>query len=127
MLTVIGATVTFTALVTVPYVPEIATALDAVTAEVDTENAVVVAPDAMVTDAGTRARVVLADLRATVSPPEGAGPVSVTAPEPARLPVIVDGETLTELSVTGIRVSVAERDEPLRCPRSVNDVEVLTL
>jgi hypothetical protein len=114
VLTVIGTTVTFADFVTVPYVPETVTVLEVVTPVVATENVAVVEPAATVTDVGTRTRVVFTDFSAMVMPPSGAGPVSRTVPVPARLPVMVVGETVRELNVTGVRVSVAERDEPLR-------------
>ena len=76
-----------------------------VTVSVDTVNVVLVAPAAMRTVEGTVADAVL-EVRFTVAPPEGATPLSVRNPVELVPPVTVDGETMNELSVAGLMISV---------------------
>ena len=66
----------------------------------------VVAPAATVTVAG-RVAFELLDVKPTLRPPVGAGPVSVTVPVEGLPPITVLGETLTLVTVGGLIVSVA--------------------
>ena len=80
------------------------------TALVVTVNVAVVAPAATVTLAGTCAAVVLLLDSATLAPPVGAAPLSVTVPVDEAPPVTLAGLRETEESDTvaaGFTVSVA--------------------
>jgi len=76
------------------------TALDAVTALVLTVNVALVAPAATATLEGTRAAPLLLE-SATVAPPAGAAPLSVTVPVEELPPVTLEGFSPSEASVGG--------------------------
>jgi hypothetical protein len=116
-----GAGLTVSVAVAVPplYAAEIVTAVDVVTAAVETANVAVLAPDGTVTLAGTLAAALLLASE-TVAPACGAAPVSVTVPCAPEPPVTLAGLTDTLCSAAagaggagGVTVSVAVRVEPL--------------
>ena len=74
-----------------------------------TFNVPVALPAAIVTVAGTVAAPVLELLRVITNPPVGAGPLKETVPVTAvvALPFTVVGDTVTEISVGGVTVSIA--------------------
>jgi len=73
------------------------TAVDAVTVLVLTVNVALVAPAATVTLAGTLAAAVLLLESVTSAPPDGAGPLNVTAPvEDCVPPIAVVGVSVSE-------------------------------
>ena len=76
------------------------TAVDAVTALVLTVNVALVAPATTVTLEGTRAAPLLLE-SATVAPPAGAAPLSVTVPVEELPPVTVVGFSPSEARVGG--------------------------
>jgi len=76
------------------------TALDAATALVLTVNVALVAPATTVTLEGTRAAPLLLE-SATVAPPAGAAPLSVTVPVEELPPVTLVGFSPSEASVGG--------------------------
>ena len=76
------------------------TALDAVTALVLTVNVALIAPAATATLEGTRAAPLLLE-SATVAPPAGAAPLSVTVPVEELPPVTLVGFSPSEASVGG--------------------------
>lgn len=96
-------------LVTVPVVPEIVTAVCAVTAEWLTLNVTVDLPAGTVTLAGTDPAFAAELLSETTTPPVGATPDKVTVPvtAAAELPFTEVGETLSEEIVGGTTVRVA--------------------
>ena len=77
------------------------TAVDAVTALVLTVNVALVAPAATVTLEGTVAAAVLLLESATVAPPAGAAPLSVTVPVEEFPPVTLVGFSPSEARVGG--------------------------
>jgi hypothetical protein len=89
-------------------------AVEAVTAVLVTVNVALELPALTVTDAGTTALVLLLD-NATMMPPVGAGPVSVTVPVEEVPPVTLDGLSDTTESATagGVIVSCDVRVTPL--------------
>jgi len=89
-----------------PRVPVTVAITAVVTPEVVIENVTELAPDGIVTDAGTVALNVL-EVKLTTAPPVPAGPVSVAVPV-AELPPISDvGEIEMALSAAGLIVRVA--------------------
>ena len=54
----------------------------------------------------------LLDVRLTASPPDGATPLSVTAPVEGEPPVTEVGDTVRLLRVGGVTVKIAETDVP---------------
>ncbi len=76
------------------------TALDAATALVLTVNVALVAPATTATLEGTRAAPLLLE-SATVAPPAGAAPLSVTVPVEELPPVTLVGFSPSEASVGG--------------------------
>lgn len=74
-------------------------------------NVADVEPDGIVTEAGTVALLVL-ELRATVMPPRGAGPLRVAVPVADVPPGTVFGEMLILLRVVGVIISVANFATP---------------
>jgi|SRR5882762_1228567 len=84
------------------------TVVDAATALVLTVNVAVVAPAATVTLDGTWATVVLLLESATVAPPAGAAPLSVTVPVEEFPPVTVVGFSESDERETG---AGAEEDD----------------
>ena len=86
--------------------------VEAATATVVTVNVVLVAPAAMVTDAGTVADAVLLE-RPTIAPPAGAGPFNVTVPVEEDTPETVAGFNVTVEGAKGLTVSTAGSVEPL--------------
>jgi len=81
-----GFTVSELVRVTPPYVPEIVTELEAVTAFEVAVNVPLVAPAAIVMLAGTVAALVLLLDNVTIAPPDGAAAVSVAVPVALALP-----------------------------------------
>jgi len=94
------------------------TVVDAVTALVLTVNVALVAPAATVTLEGTLAAVVLLLESATIAPPDGAGPLSVTVPvEDCTPPTTLVGFSESEERVgaggaAGVTVSEADLVAP---------------
>ena len=92
--------------------------VDAVTALVLTVNVALVAPAATVTLEGTLAAVVLLLESATIAPPDGAGPLSVTVPvEDCTPPTTLVGFSESEERVgaggaAGVTVSEADLVAP---------------
>src|SRR5438552_526890 len=84
-----------------PYVAEMLTVVDAVTAVVVTVNVAVVEPAATVTLPGTEATDGVSLDRVTPAPPVGAGPLSVTVPVDGLTPVTLVGFSVREATVTG--------------------------
>jgi hypothetical protein len=72
-----------------------------------TINVVDLAPTATVTVGGTVATAVLLLVRATMMPPVGAGPLSVTVPVDGLPPTTLVGLSVTEDNVAAVTVSVA--------------------
>ena len=94
------------------------TVVEAATALVLTVNVALVAPAATVTLGGVLATVVLLLESATVAPPAGAAPLSVTVPVEEFPPVTLVGFSDSDERVggggdAGVTVSVAERVAPL--------------
>jgi len=94
------------------------TVVEAATALVLTVNVAVVAPAATVTLDGVLATVVLLLESATVAPPAGAAPLSVTVPVEEFPPVTLVGFSESDERVggggdAGVTVSEAERVAPL--------------
>lgn len=75
-----GSTVRLVVAVAPLYVAEMVTGVDVATAEVETAKVAVLAPEGIVTDAGTVAAPALLLDRETVAPACGAAPDKVTAP-----------------------------------------------
>jgi len=105
--------------VTPPYVPEIVTVVETITALVLTVNVALLAPAATVTLDGVRATFVLLLESVTVAPPAGAIPLNVTVPvEDCIPPTTLVGFSESAESVggggdAGITVSDADRVAPL--------------
>jgi hypothetical protein len=114
-----GVTVSEADRVTPPYVPEMVTVVETITALVLTVNVAVVAPAATVTLDGVRATFGLLLESATVAPPDGAAPLSVTVPvEDCMPPTTLVGfsesdERVGGRGAAGIIVSEAVLVEPL--------------
>jgi hypothetical protein len=117
-----GVTVSEADRVTPPYVPEIVTVVETITALVLTVNVAVVAPAATVTLDGVRATFGLLLESATVAPPAGAAPLNVTVPvEDCMPPTTLVGFSESDESVgggggggdAGVTVSEADRVAPL--------------
>ena len=94
------------------------TVVEAATALVLTVNVALVAPAATVTLGGVLATVVLLLESATVAPPAGAAPLSVTVPVEEFPPVTLVGFSESDERVggggdAGVTVSEAERVAPL--------------
>ena len=87
------------------------------TVEVVTVKVAESAPAATVTDAGTEATLAFELDRETTAPPAGAAAVSVTVPVERPPPTTLEGDRLTEESVTdppaGVTVSTAVFVTPL--------------
>jgi len=96
-----GVTVSEAVWVPLPYVPEMVTEVDAVTALVLTVNVVLLVPAGTVTLAATVAAAVLLLVRLTTAPPLGAGPLSVTVHVEGFPPVTLAGFSATEDRATG--------------------------
>ena len=86
--------------------PEIVTAVEAVTGLVLMVKVAVLAPAATRTLAGTVAAAVLLLERVTVAPPVGAGPVSVTVPVDVPPPVTVVGFNVRVDNAGGFTVRI---------------------
>ena len=82
------------------------TAAAVATGLVVTLKLALVAPAGIVTLAGTAAAGLLLD-SATCAPPAGAGPLNVTVPAAALLPVMLAGLTLSDETAAGSTVSDA--------------------
>ena len=101
-----------------PYEAEILTEVEVRTIDVFTVNVALVAPAATVTLEGTLAAVVLLLESATIAPPDGAGPLSVTAPvEDCIPPMTLLGFSVSEERVeaggaAGVTVSEADLVAP---------------
>jgi hypothetical protein len=101
--TAMGAsTVSVAVSLTLLYTAVIVTAVSRATGLVVAVNSAVVAPSATVTDAGTWAAAVLLEVRVTIAPPAGAGPLKVTNPVEDKPPDTITGLTLTLPSVTWV-------------------------
>ena len=85
-------------------------------------NVADVEPDGITTDVGTAALAEL-EVRLTVMPPVGAGPLRVTVPVADVPPVTVVGEMLTELSVVGVITNVVDLAVPPWPANKVTDVD----
>jgi hypothetical protein len=94
-------------------VAEIVTVVDFDTPLVETVKVAVLAPAATRTLAGTVAAAVLLLERATVTPPVGAAPVSVTVPVDVPLPVTRVGFRVRVDNVGGFTVRLAVFVAPL--------------
>lgn len=90
-------------------VPEIVAVTVLVTVEVETLNVAEVAPEAIVTDAGTDALDV-DEVSGIVIPPEAAGPLIVIVPLAPEPPIIVAGDRLTDVTVGAVTPSVVDLD-----------------
>ena len=84
----------------------------AATGIVVTGNVVDVCPAAIVTEAGTVAAAVTLDVRFTVVPPVGAGPLIVTEPVDPVPPVTAVGLRVTPLTVGASMVTLTVFDWP---------------
>ncbi len=85
-----------------PYVAEIVTVVDVVTAVVETVNVAAVRPAFTVTLAGIAAAVGLLLVSETVAPPAGAGPLRLTVPVDEVPPTTEEGFIVTEAIVTPV-------------------------
>jgi hypothetical protein len=93
---------------------------------VDMLNAAdVVCPAATFTLDGTMAAAGLLLESETVTPPAGAGPVSVTVPVPVAPPVTLDGFSVTTATTGGFTVNVADW-VPLSVAEMSGDAEAET-
>ena len=105
--------------------PEIVAVVVLETPTVLTINVAEVAPAGTVTFAGTVALVEL-ELRTTMVPLVGAGPLSVTVPVDVPPPVTSAGDNLRELSAAAVMFNVALADELPRVAVSDEEVDVET-
>jgi hypothetical protein len=109
------------------YEAEIVTVVEKMTREVFTVKAALVAPSGTVTPGGTRAAAVLLLESATLAPPGGAGPFSVTVPaEDSRPPVTLAGLSVSEERVGGSTVTDAVRVRPPQEAKSVTWIDAGT-
>jgi hypothetical protein len=105
-----GTTVSTADAVWLRAVAEIVVVAVVVTGRVVAVNVAVVAPPAIVTEAGTVAADVLLETSATETPPAGAGPLIVTVPVESPPPPIELGLSVSPLNVGGFTVRVALND-----------------
>jgi hypothetical protein len=94
---------------TPPAVAEIVLVVELVTVRVAMVKLPVLAPSAIVMDAGTVAALVWLLVRVTSVPAEGAGPVSVTVPVEVRPPRTEAGDSTSDDALGAATVSVAVR------------------
>jgi len=126
-LTTGGLTVMVAVLFVVPVAAVIVGVVTVPTARVVTVKVALVWPAATTTDVGTVAAVVAFELRVTVVPPVGAGPLIVTVPVEGDPPVTGDGLMLNALTRGASTVTLAVFDEPpVSVPVTVTAVLAVT-
>jgi hypothetical protein len=122
-----GLTVSVAVLFVVPVAAVIVGVAVVPTARVVTVKVALVWPAATTTDVGTVAAVVALELRVTVVPPVGAGPLIVTVPVEGDPPVTVVRLRLSALTSGASTVTLAVFDEPpVSVPVTVTTVLAVT-